>query len=205
MWGKWRAVAGSSPRVRGKPPPGLDGGGRVRLIPACAGKTRLACTRDPVYRAHPRVCGENLHSSKQRPGFRGSSPRVRGKRGIGRRFPPRAGLIPACAGKTPAGATSWTHSSAHPRVCGENFFEVGVDGGEFGSSPRVRGKPGPGAEPPAPDGLIPACAGKTCQGRPQRLERQAHPRVCGENPLAAARPILAPGSSPRVRGKQSRD
>ena len=30
---------GSSPRVRGKPSPGFDGGGCVRLIPACAGKT----------------------------------------------------------------------------------------------------------------------------------------------------------------------
>ena len=51
---------GSSPRVRGKLqqlPEQLQEGG---LIPACAGKTLTRTRYAPRYRAHPRVCGENL-------------------------------------------------------------------------------------------------------------------------------------------------
>ena len=50
-----------------------------------------------------------------------------------------------------------------------------------GSSPRVRGKlrgiPCRFVE----NGLIPACAGKTEKVYTYRIQRGAHPRVCGEN------------------------
>ena len=90
-----------------------------------------------------------------------------------------------------------------------------------GSSPRVRGKPGLNSPTVFAPGLIPACAGKTnphplavespglipaCAGKTNcssiaRAAATAHPRVCGENlPRLKARTI-APGSSPRVRGK----
>ena len=74
------ALAGSSPRVRGKPrgcgagPPG------VGLIPACAGKTLKSRSPARPLRAHPRVCGENHGRGICLPGDGGSSPRVRGKR-----------------------------------------------------------------------------------------------------------------------------
>ena len=72
-------VAGSSPRVRGKP--NDPGAWRypVGLIPACAGKTLGLGRGDESCWAHPRVCGENPASSKRSSGPRGSSPRVRGK------------------------------------------------------------------------------------------------------------------------------
>ena len=50
-------------------------------------------------------------------------------------------------------------------------------------------------------GLIPAYAGKTCFGLRLHCKRGAHPRVCGENPPAAAIVSATAGSSPRMRGK----
>ena len=70
--------------------------------------------------AHPRVCGENLVLTTIRLRKRGSSPRVRGKRGDVQARSLSAGLIPACAGKTMAWALIKNASTAHPRVCGEN-------------------------------------------------------------------------------------
>ena len=113
-------AAGSSPRVRGKRPPGAGAAGPGGLIPACAGKTTDAIARLHRARAHPRMCGENATPVRTCTTPPGSSPHVRGKhRGPGLAGGER-GLIPACAGKTvpvaPAGSAAW----AHPRMCGEN-------------------------------------------------------------------------------------
>ena len=92
--------SGSSPRVRGKLRNGFATTEDVRLIPACAGKTRTRLGSRPPAGAHPRVCGENLGDWPRHCGPYGSSPRVRGKRSrvpVGRLT---AWLIPACAGKT---------------------------------------------------------------------------------------------------------
>ena len=51
---------GSSPRVRGKLPRCFCQVVANGLIPACAGKTTLISSHSLSYRAHPRVCGENL-------------------------------------------------------------------------------------------------------------------------------------------------
>ena len=91
---------GSSPRVRGKLLRHRQERARVRLIPACAGKTSTRGKSIPQKTAHPRVCGENQVNREFAESHSGSSPRVRGKRS---RAPPdrRARrLIPACAGKT---------------------------------------------------------------------------------------------------------
>ena len=194
-------VAGSSPRVRGKPQVRQD---RVRtrgLIPACAGKTptRAAPTlRSP---AHPRVCGENTVDVHAEASVRGSSPRVRGKPGGRRAHRPRGRLIPACAGKTCPRRSPAHGDPAHPRVCGENLPRPGQDQHPRGSSPRVRGKPLPVAQGPPRGGLIPACAGKTRGAGLQVQDGPAHPRVCGENAGGDHVEALPAGSSPRVRGK----
>ena len=196
-------VAGSSPRVRGKPQVRQD---RVRtrgLIPACAGKTptRAAPTlRSP---AHPRVCGENTVDVHAEASVRGSSPRVRGKPGGRRAHRPRGRLIPACAGKTCPRRSPAHGDPAHPRVCGENLPRPGQDQHPRGSSPRVRGKPLPVAQGPPRGGLIPACAGKTRGAGLQVQDGPAHPRVCGENAGGDHVEALPAGSSPRVRGKPS--
>ena len=152
---------GSSPRVRGKPGPGLQEAARRGLIPARAGKTRSPVSSTEACQAHPRVCGENDGSTSANRKVFGSSPRVRGKHGLDQGHRAQRGLIPACAGKTRAGAPIRASARAHPRVCGENLAGRRRNLLASGSSPRVRGKRA------APDGhtlasrLIPACAGKT--------------------------------------------
>ena len=73
-----------------------------------------------------------------------------------------------------------------------------------GSSPRMRGKLRVHNSYNSHERLIPAHAGKTepCS-RPSRHLR-AHPRACGENPVADSRELLEVGSSPRMRGKPFR-
>ena len=72
------------------------------------------------------------------------------------------GLIPACAGKTVDYLRGLLSYRAHPRVCGENAAHVARLGRLVGSSPRVRGKRTPPRPKDPSEGLIPACAGKTC-------------------------------------------
>ena len=117
----------------------------------------------------------------------------------------RAGLIPACAGKTCRVARVPRRTGAHPRVCGENSVPGLARERGFGSSPRVRGKPRPPRERPQRPGLIPACAGKTPLSGAMRYTSQAHPRVCGENFTFRVPDLRGRGSSPRVRGKPTKD
>ena len=112
--------AGSSPRVRGKPPATCWYVLASGLIPACAGKTSRACSSPEARAAHPRVCGENVVSPGSARDAIGSSPRVRGKPERQHPVSEDARLIPACAGKTPRSPTRFPLPSAHPRVCGEN-------------------------------------------------------------------------------------
>ena len=135
----------------------------------------------------------------------GSSPRVRGKLIHALALLVEAGLIPARAGKTDSQKGETSCSRAHPRACGENMGEqirrLGLDG----SSPRVRGKRGPGRDPRLAAGLIPARAGKTASWTYRPGTSRAHPRACGENPTESPAPTQTTGSSPRVRGKPRRD
>ena len=194
---------GSSPRVRGKQDPRgdlLDVGG---LIPARAGKTWAAWSTNSPPPAHPRACGENVHLPLERPPRLGSSPRVRGKRGIFALSLIGSGLIPARAGKTCGRWGTTARARAHPRACGENSVGIPTFPGGYGSSPRVRGKRPRPALCAGAGRLIPARAGKT--PRPRRPARSpgAHPRACGENPVLNNFIRGLAGSSPRVRGKLS--
>ena len=71
-----------------------------------------------------------------------------------------------------------------------------------GSSPRVRGKPGPTLGRNSPSRLIPARAGKTSGSTGAAKSAPAHPRACGENSCQLRNPRHFLGSSPRVRGKR---
>ena len=115
-----RNTPGSSPRGRGKLG-GLHGlGGRGRLIPAWAGKTRQATKRAQPSKAHPRVGGENKAVSTLARKHVGSSPRGRGKLHILRCKVLIIRLIPAWAGKTDTLYLQSSEFEAHPRVGGEN-------------------------------------------------------------------------------------
>ena len=152
---------GSSPRVRGKRPPGGPCVPRARLIPARAGKTPPRTGPGCGSRAHPRACGENTSPGCRRARGAGSSPRVRGKLVGVRPQRLRQRLIPARAGKTPSCGAPPSWRTAHPRACGENLSPVPAGWAQDGSSPRVRGKRGRADAPCRGGGLIPARAGKT--------------------------------------------
>ena len=154
--------------------------------------------------AHPRVCGENLDPYAPETWWQGSSPRVRGKQPRWRERTMKAGLIPACAGKTRVGRPNMECLRAHPRVCGENGCWRRAWRLVVGSSPRVRGKLYDGINALSKRRLIPACAGKTNGPNRKPVQRAAHPRVCGENGMPKIRAICVVGSSPRVRGKRTR-
>ena len=134
-------IAGSPPRMRGKPisPETVSSSGWI--TPAHAGKTRGRQKLRIYSRDHPRVCGENLSSVMVAMGVGGSPPRVRGK--------PRSrlcclrtpGITPACAGKTWFYACIRALRWDHPRVCGENCLGITSRRVRQGSPPRVRGKP----------------------------------------------------------------
>ena len=152
---------GSSPLTRGKHLAQLAGHFRPGLIPAHAGKTYSRSKLDTRRPAHPRSRGENNVATWMSGTLQGSSPLTRGKRPHGRARSPRAGLIPAHAGKTLCAAASVRLTRAHPRSRGEN-------------RPRH-------ADQAQRQGLIPAHAGKTFN-RPFRDSHvRAHPRSRGEN------------------------
>ena len=89
------------------------------------------------------------------------------------------GIIPAYAGNTLVMAGHLLASRDHPRVCGEHDFFNPVLDAHSGSSPRMRGTPGPMT-------AIPRSGG--------------NPRVCGEHVAVRGRVAVLQGSSPRMRG-----
>ena len=131
---------GSSPRMRGKPPPPALSSPRPGLIPAHAGKTRRRLARPLECRAHPRACGENSVPVEKSCISGGSSPRMRGKLQCDRSRLTSAGLIPAHAGKTDSLHSTAIRRPAHPRACGENMALYARPVLSVGSSPRMRGK-----------------------------------------------------------------
>ena len=76
--GRWGALGGPSPRVRGSPRGGRDPRAVVGSIPACAGKP--SSDRPPRLGrwVHPRVCGEAYDMECACADWLGPSPRVRG-------------------------------------------------------------------------------------------------------------------------------
>ena len=136
------SVFGSSPRGRGKLLLHELSAGEIGLIPAWAGKTTTTAIARSCPRAHPRVGGENVEVDGAKKLRLGSSPRGRGKPGGGGDVEGLAGLIPAWAGKTCRTKRSTSGAWAHPRVGGENCYNVNGNKGVTGSSPRGRGKRG---------------------------------------------------------------
>ena len=173
----------------------------LRLIPAHAGKTAphdAGAWRVP---AHPRSRGENSLAQTSNSLSWGSSPLTRGKPAA--KFPElnALGLIPAHAGKTRSPESAAPAVTAHPRSRGENAAHALAEIYARGSSPLTRGKLDERLHRRAPQGLIPAHAGKTwlhCFVRPGGW---AHPRSRGENVSMAP---LGVAAHPRSRGENIR-
>ena len=78
---------------------------------------------------------------------------MRRRAGVDGRF------IPACAGNSLRSDRSHSCVPVHPRVCGEQVFDLGDLLAHLGSSPRVRGTVGLGHHVAFDLRFIPACAG----------------------------------------------
>ena len=152
---------------------------------------------------HPRSRGVYSSPRKVFRAWVGSSPLARGL--PDRQFVQHVveGIIPARAGFTTGGRTSWTSRTDHPRSRGvySRFafrFRVFV-----GSSPLARGLLRVGGGMGGRRGIIPARAGFTAAGCPRRGPSPDHPRSRGVYVRPAARPVAWAGSSPLARGLRS--
>ena len=93
-------ASGTSPRMRGKRHLRRPHRGHFRNIPAYAGKTHAEHLTQQGRKEHPRVCGENVVLNPASNRSLGTSPRMRGKRGVKSGIEQVLGNIPAYAGKT---------------------------------------------------------------------------------------------------------
>ena len=172
-----------------------------RIIPAHAGQTRQTLHIECGLEDHPRACGANSRSKNLNPRRLGSSPRMRGKRCVGRVQHPWPRIIPAHAGQTRRDISTSGRSPDHPRACGANGKISSKTMVRTGSSPRMRGKLRVERGRDDKIRIIPAHAGQT-HGRRYMADRTPdHPRACGANKGAFAQTLSADGSSPRMRGK----
>ena len=174
-------AGGSSPRMRGTPVNPSVSGCEAGIIPAYAGNTQLSFPIEIVCGDHPRVCGEHHGKIHTPVTGRGSSPRMRGTRGI---FPVWAvcpGIIPAYAGNTARSCRPMLSVGDHPRVCGEHILAGRGAIRPRGSSPRMRGTLGGHCLRFVPFGIIPAYAGNTTLLTSRTFATWDHPRVCGEH------------------------
>ena len=110
-------------------------------------------------------------------------------------------ITPACAGKSFIVKRDRKLFEDHPRVCGEKGL-CSMRGYEVeGSPPRVRGKAVHAAPERQPQGITPACAGKSALYVWNVNHDGDHPRVCGEKLCRVHQNQGRLGSPPRVRGK----
>ena len=154
-------TAGSPPHARGRRRHLRDEHERLRITPACAGKTN-ASTADPkCSQDHPRMRGEDVRGRLARCTKLGSPPHARGR------------LI--------LSTQDLDADLDHPRMRGEDSSGGEATGDDVGSPPHARGRPVRRARPTTRGRITPACAGKT----PSLLERLIvfadHPRMRGED------------------------
>ena len=195
---------GSSPRMRGKRRGTWCGSSRVRIIPAHAGQTPFRVFAGGRAPDHPRACGANLLHLLCERGRGGSSPRMRGKRGVVWATYPCYRIIPAHAGQTGAHRIQTGRIPDHPRACGANHAHSCVHFDSSGSSPRMRGKLAIASLCGCSSRIIPAHAGQTCRPNWRAGRASDHPRACGANPTRCRSTVKSVGSSPRMRGKLRR-
>ena len=131
----------------------------------------------------------------------GSPPRMRGKVRMTLVDLVRTGITPAYAGKRGWMRATEVTRKDHPRVCGEKAYSLVINGSEWGSPPRMRGKACTCSCASIAGRITPAYAGKSGQHRNRRSSPRDHPRVCGEKRALSRSWAACGGSPPRMRGK----
>ena len=161
---------------------------KLRITPACAGKSTSSHPSAFLSWDHPRVCGEKSPPVAGRGRRLGSPPRVRGKVDAYDLMVSGLRITPACAGKRRRGARQRRGGWDHPRVCGEKWLRQCARQGITGSPPRVRGKAASLKAQDTQHRITPACAGKSDLLMAERGRQMDHPRVCGEKRAPATVP-----------------
>ena len=110
---------GSPPRTRGKEEDAAAKRQAHGITPAYAGKSLRRAPQRPLYRDHPRVCGEKFAISSVPAVMLGSPPRMRGKAHTGGMWVHASRIPPAYAGKRSGWQAVQPRPRDHPRVCGE--------------------------------------------------------------------------------------
>ena len=194
------ANLGSSPLARGARVALLTLGDGEGIIPACAGSTTSTSPTAFSRRDHPRLRGEHCVPVFVCGILWGSSPLARGALGRVWAHRPVLGIIPACAGSTPASPSRPEGFRDHPRLRGEHTAGASSSTARRGSSPLARGAPSVDVLVDEALGIIPACAGSTAHQRARNPRRQDHPRLRGEHTGFRAANSMRVGSSPLARG-----
>ena len=126
-------LTGSPPHVRGKGKNGAETYQKIRITPACAGKSLLLFIQCVQAWDHPRMCGEKGSCTIDSGSITGSPPHVRGKVVASEKVVHRHGITPACAGKRLKRSRSTvTHAAIvplFPSVCNK---PAGSDGSPAG-------------------------------------------------------------------------
>ena len=133
--------------------------------------------------------------------YRGSPPRMRGKREFSVDTTGKKRITPAHAGKTGPNPIKRFCVQDHPRACGENLRARVRLLPILGSPPRMRGKRTLLPASTLHDRITPAHAGKTIAASNISPSVQDHPRACGENASVSFSGRMISGSPPRMRGK----
>ena len=120
-------VAGSPPHARGKVLKLFDIGQRIRITPACAGKSFSRLPPSLAIRDHPRMRGEKVTLKFCEHAPQGSPPHARGKDVAGHNAAAVPGITPACAGKSLPGNEISMELKDHPRMRGEKVFLAHID------------------------------------------------------------------------------
>ena len=171
------------------------------ITPAYAGKRLcLSLSFAPLW-DHPRVCGEKCIPLTRGHGRQGSPPRMRGKVQLGEIDLQDIWITPAYAGKSGPCPDRVPPAGNHPRVCGEKAYSLVINGSEWGSPPRMRGKGTKRCSSRRGGRITPAYAGKSKRIAPSSVLFGDHPRVCGEKIMFMVIPPYSLGSPPRMRGK----
>ena len=178
-------MRGSPPHARGRPDADGEDKVRIRITPACAGKTRRAGMDTRPIADHPRMRGEDDDRALRRRRHVGSPPHARGRHVLYVIFDDNYRITPACAGKTRFGDVPHGERQDHPRMRGEDPYFVGWVLLQSGSPPHARGRLGSEALADFKGRITPACAGKT-----------AVSYVAGASPE---------GSPPHARGRRFRN
>ena len=196
---------GSSPLARGLRGFSRTGEHSPRIIPARAGFTSRTGGRGRVGWDHPRSRGVYGTVSSDAERRQGSSPLARGLLQVRRTHEPRARIIPARAGFTPALGPPHVRDPDHPRSRGVYPARPGDGCPPPGSSPLARGLQDLWSGARWLAGIIPARAGFTSGRRNHEHEPADHPRSRGVYDAGAGARAGSTGSSPLARGLRPRD